>query len=61
MNCPDCNEKMIKRYRKKDNHLFYGCSKYPNCKGTRDIDGNPSITDWEEVLYEDYAKDMGNR
>lgn len=33
--CPKCGAVMIKR--KGDKGLFYGCSNYPNCKGTRPV------------------------
>jgi len=35
--CPDCNSKMISRKGKYG--VFWGCSKYPECKGTRDSMG----------------------
>lgn len=35
--CPICGSEM--KQRKGKFGPFYGCSKYPNCKGTRDING----------------------
>ncbi len=35
--CPDCGKKMISR--KSQYGTFWGCSDYPNCKGTRDSNG----------------------
>ncbi len=35
--CPDCNSKMISRTGKFG--VFWGCSKFPDCKGTRDSQG----------------------
>ena len=32
--CPNCSIKMIVR-NNKDGDLFWGCSKFPDCKGTR--------------------------
>ena len=35
--CPDCGGDMISR--KSQYGTFWGCKKYPKCKGTRDSDG----------------------
>ncbi len=35
--CPECNKKMKSRTGKYG--VFWGCSDYPNCKGTRDSMG----------------------
>ncbi|OGV52803.1 MAG: hypothetical protein A2X45_00105 [Lentisphaerae bacterium GWF2_50_93] len=36
--CPKCHSLMTVRHRRNDSgKQFYGCSKYPKCKGTRDI------------------------
>jgi len=35
--CPECNEKMVSR--KGQYGTFWGCSKFPNCRGTRDSQG----------------------
>ena len=40
--CPSCGSVMVKRTAKKGPNAgldFWGCSKYPNCKGTRSISG----------------------
>ena len=37
--CPDCGEQMIKRQSKFG--VFYGCSKFPKCRGMRDEAGSP--------------------
>ena len=40
--CPRCNSPMVKRTAKKGRHAgdeFWGCSKYPNCRGKRGLDG----------------------
>ncbi len=34
--CPKCNSVMMIRERKRDQHKFLGCSKYPLCSGTRE-------------------------
>lgn len=33
--CPKCNSRMVERNRKKDGEPFWGCSVFPQCKGTR--------------------------
>lgn len=35
LKCPRCGAAMVLRHRKSDNTPFYGCSKYPVCKGIR--------------------------
>ena len=37
--CPLCKEKMVKRNSKMG--VFFGCSKYPTCRGMRQEDGLP--------------------
>jgi ssDNA-binding Zn-finger/Zn-ribbon topoisomerase 1 len=36
-NCPSCNSAMILRIRKRDGNKFFGCSRFPRCKGTRQL------------------------
>jgi DNA topoisomerase-3 len=36
--CPRCGSPMRKRYRRSDNAPFYGCSRYPDCKGIVNIE-----------------------
>lgn len=44
--CPNCNEQMVERNGKQG--VFYGCSKYPKCKGIRNGDGsNPFDTKYK--------------
>jgi len=33
--CPKCNSRMVKRYSTKYSRHFWGCSKFPSCKGTK--------------------------
>ena len=42
MECPDCGSEMVLRHG--PHGRFYGCSAYPNCKGTVSCDreGNPT-------------------
>lgn len=35
--CPKCNAKMLQRKRGSDGAPFWGCSKFPACRGTRNI------------------------
>lgn len=37
MKCPLCHADMIKRQNSKTEEWFYGCTRYPTCKGTREI------------------------
>lgn len=37
--CPECDGDMVLRTNRIDQNKFWGCKKYPNCRGTRDIDG----------------------
>jgi hypothetical protein len=42
--CPMCGSPMILRKNSKTGGTFYGCSNYPECVGSRDKDGNITIT-----------------
>ena len=35
--CPTCQSQMVRRVRKQDASMFWGCSRYPGCTGTRNI------------------------
>jgi len=35
--CPACGNKMFLRKNSKDNKYFWGCGKYPQCKGTKEF------------------------
>jgi hypothetical protein len=35
--CPKCEKMMVLRFNSKDRKPFWGCSAYPNCKGTRSL------------------------
>jgi len=37
--CPDCGADMMLRTNRQNGQKFWGCKKYPNCKGTRDENG----------------------
>jgi len=43
--CPTCGEPLVLRTAKRGKHAgqdFWGCSQYPNCRGTRDTEVKPS-------------------
>jgi ssDNA-binding Zn-finger/Zn-ribbon topoisomerase 1 len=35
--CPNCGSRMVLRYNAKTGHPFLGCSEFPRCRGTRDV------------------------
>lgn len=35
--CPKCGSKLVKRYSKRYSKYFWGCSKFPACRGARNI------------------------
>jgi ssDNA-binding Zn-finger/Zn-ribbon topoisomerase 1 len=35
--CPVCNALVVVRTRRSDGNKFYGCSKFPRCRGTQQI------------------------
>jgi ssDNA-binding Zn-finger/Zn-ribbon topoisomerase 1 len=37
--CPECGGPMTSRANKTTGQRFFGCNAYPNCRGTRDTDG----------------------
>lgn len=37
--CPDCDGPMLSRLNAATRDRFWGCRKYPQCKGTRDNQG----------------------
>jgi ssDNA-binding Zn-finger/Zn-ribbon topoisomerase 1 len=59
--CPDCGSKMISR--KGQYGVFWGCSTYPKCKGTRDSMGRSKLDRAEErgKDYEADSKDETNK
>lgn len=52
--CPECNGDMISRTGKYG--VFWGCKKFPECKGTRDSQGL-SKQDRAKARGEDYEPD----
>ena len=49
--CPECDGEMVERARKSDGAKFYGCRKFPNCEGTRDMTGR--ITTYNPTRHAD--------
>lgn len=45
LQCPNCNSPMIKRFVRGTGAAFWGCSKYPECRGTRSIPTVPSTVE----------------
>ncbi len=38
--CPSCGSAMVLRARRRDGNKFYGCSRFPRCKGTKHYSGD---------------------
>lgn len=59
--CPDCNGPMVSRTGQYG--VFWGCKKYPECKGTRDSQGRSKADRAREKgeSYEKDDKDMVNQ
>lgn len=55
--CPDCGADMALRTNKSNGNKFYGCKKFPNCRGTRDEDGL-SKAEREEKKYRREEKEL---
>ena len=51
--CPKCGKLLVRRTNKKDGSKFIGCSNYPKCKYTRNID---DIINKERSSFIDYYK-----
>lgn len=47
MNCPECGSEMVERYGQYGR--FMGCSRYPECKGTRSLAKAPDISQFENL------------
>lgn len=55
--CPDCDGDMISRTGKFG--VFWGCKKFPECKGTRDSEGRSKADreKWKSEQLEDDSSD----
>ena len=38
LHCPTCGDKLVLRHNRTTGEAFFGCSRYPLCKGTRPYD-----------------------
>ena len=50
--CPDCGGMMVLRQRRRDKAYFWGCSQYPGCKGTMNIDPQTGETEARDEFRE---------
>lgn len=46
--CPECKRKMVIRTNKSNGTKFFGCPNYPECRGTRDVEGRDKHEQWED-------------
>ena len=44
LRCPVCGAEMVIHSNKRNRNLFYGCTKYPECKCTMSCDSNGQLT-----------------
>lgn len=42
--CPICSSDLVTKMARKTKEKFFGCSRYPECKGTRNMDRSISLT-----------------
>lgn len=60
LKCPICQAKMISRTNRQSGNKFWGCSKFPQCKGTRDEMGlsreEREMNKIEKQIDEEYYK-----
>ena len=57
--CPDCGADMALRTNRQNGNKFWGCKKYPNCKGTRDENGLSKAEREEEKYKKEQAVQEG--
>ena len=43
--CPECGGAMVVRHNKETDEPFYGCSFFPECRGTRSIKKDNDATE----------------
>lgn len=57
--CPDCSSRL--RVRRGDNGRFLGCSAFPRCQFTRDLDRAERniLADTDPYIVEDDGEDDG--
>ncbi|GLQ96147.1 restriction endonuclease [Dyella mobilis] len=42
--CPNCESSMIKRFNRKTQEAFWGCVKYPSCRGTKAVENQDYLS-----------------
>lgn len=50
--CPECGALMVIRKNKTTGEQFFGCSRYPDCEGTRSARGNAPYRDTDKAPSE---------
>ena len=67
MNCPKCGSQMVLRSRRSDGNKFYGCKRYPGCKGVMKYEGETrkavekTSSDWVPSEYQlDFFHEAGS-
>lgn len=73
LTCPICDGPMVSRANKSTGQRFWGCKEFPECRGTRNTDGEspqeaqtrkgerPSRPDDDEGLPSDQWRDRDRR
>jgi Topoisomerase DNA binding C4 zinc finger len=56
LKCPDCGLSMVSRKNNKDGTRFWGCSAFPQCRGTRDSEGKSKAEREAERTQKDLEK-----
>lgn len=57
--CPDCGGPMLLRTNRQNGDKFWGCTKYPNCRGTRDSAGLSRAERQAELDKQNTVQDAG--
>jgi len=55
LKCPKCGSPMRLRQNKTNKTYFFGCSKFPSCKGTRQPDGSLTLKKPETTKFHSYS------
>jgi ssDNA-binding Zn-finger/Zn-ribbon topoisomerase 1 len=58
MKCPKCNSKMVEKINHKTNEKFLGCSKFPSCHGSRNLDGTIKIP--KHSISDELDRELGD-
>ena len=48
--CPECDGPMVSRANRDTGQRFWGCKRYPICKGTRNTDGEARASGYRNEL-----------